>query len=92
MDIVDRIMAYESGDMSGEDALVFFQELVDTGMAWQLQGSYGRTAKRLLDDGLIFLAGEGSRNGESPGGKQKPPQTKSSVETSTICTVDRQET
>ena len=28
-----------------------WQYLIDTGLAWSLQGWFGRTAKRLIDDG-----------------------------------------
>ena len=28
-----------------------WQYLIDTGLVWQLQGWYGRTAKRLINDG-----------------------------------------
>jgi hypothetical protein len=52
-DLVDRIIDYESGLMEEEDAVEFFQDLVDSGLAWQLQGHYGRTASRLIDAGLV---------------------------------------
>ena len=50
---VQDIMAFESGEMTEEEVLEFFQDLVDTGMAWTLQGSYGRLAARLIESGLI---------------------------------------
>jgi hypothetical protein len=51
MTIVDKIMAFENGDMEIEEIVAFFQELIDNGMAWQLQGSYGRTATALIEAG-----------------------------------------
>jgi hypothetical protein len=48
---VDKIIAYEGREMSDEDMVEFFQELVDTGMAWTLQGHYGRTAMALIEAG-----------------------------------------
>tara|TARA_Y100001963_G_C6713024_1_gene415212 strand:+ start:467 stop:640 length:174 start_codon:yes stop_codon:yes gene_type:complete len=53
MDIVSAIIEHEQGELSWEDTLELFQELVNNGMAWSLQGHYGRTAQRLIDDGLI---------------------------------------
>ena len=50
---VDKIIAWEDGSISRKDELKLFQELVNTGQAWRLQGMYGRHAKRLLDAGLI---------------------------------------
>jgi len=58
IDLVDRIMAYEQGDMDQEDTLRFFQELIDTGLAFKLQGHYGRTAARLIEAGLVRPAKE----------------------------------
>jgi len=59
-DIVDRITAYEDGTASDADIVTLFQDLVDTGMAWQLQGSYGRTAAAMIRAGLIHPAKKGN--------------------------------
>ena len=34
-----------------EEETEAWQYRIDTGMAWQLQGWFGRTAKRLIDEG-----------------------------------------
>ena len=51
--LTDYIMDYEGGEISEEDMLDLFQYLVDSGMAWTLQGHYGRTAASLIEAGLI---------------------------------------
>ena len=51
LDQVSQIIAYEQGDLSEEEAIELFQALIDNGMAWQLQGSYGRTAVALIEAG-----------------------------------------
>ena len=38
---------------SEEQVLAAWQHLVDTGLAWQLQGWFGRTAQQLIDSGYI---------------------------------------
>lgn len=48
-----RIIDYETGQLGYEDTLILFQDLVDSGLAWQLQGHYGRTALNLMEAGLI---------------------------------------
>jgi len=48
---VDDIMRYEQGEMSEEEMVKFFQGLIDSGMAWKLQGHYGRTAMALINAG-----------------------------------------
>ena len=55
-DTVSAIMEYESGEMSEEDIIEFFQELIDSGLCWQLQGHYGRTAQALIDGGYCHGA------------------------------------
>lgn len=53
-DIVGKIIDFETGMMETEEEVIsFFQELVDTGMAWSLQGSYGRMASALIEEGLV---------------------------------------
>ena len=51
--IAGQILAFEMGALEDEQVLDLFQELVNTGLAWQLQGSYGRTAAALIEEGLI---------------------------------------
>lgn len=53
VDLFNLIIAYEQGELEEEDIILLFQALVDTGMAWQLQGNYNRTAKALIDKGII---------------------------------------
>jgi hypothetical protein len=52
-DLVDNIMRYENGEMDEEEIREFFQHLVDTGLAWRLQGAYGRMAARLIEAGEV---------------------------------------
>lgn len=52
-DVVGQVIAYETGELSDDDTVTLFQHLVNTGVAWQLQGHYGRTAQAMLDAGVI---------------------------------------
>ena len=38
---------------SEEQVVEAWQYLVDSGLAWQLQGWFGRTAVRLIEEGII---------------------------------------
>jgi len=53
MSTIDNIMQYEAGEMDEDELVPFFQSLVDTGVAWKLQGSYARTANELIEAGLV---------------------------------------
>jgi len=50
-----RAVALAEGFEEGteEEVIAAWQYLVDTGLAWTLQGFFGRTAQRLIEDGII---------------------------------------
>jgi hypothetical protein len=49
--VVDFVMAYEGDHLNDEEIIKGFQQLIDSGLAWQLQGHYGRTAMALIKSG-----------------------------------------
>lgn len=49
--LVDFVMDYESDNLSDEEIIEGFQELINSGLVWQLQGHYGRMAQRLIEAG-----------------------------------------
>lgn len=51
MDSLDFIMAYEAGELDEDQIVAGFQQLIDSGLVWQLQGHYGRAAQALIDAG-----------------------------------------
>ena len=54
--LTDRIIAYETEGLSDKEFIKLFQDLIDNGRAWKLQGSYGRTAQSLIDNGKCHKA------------------------------------
>ncbi len=55
-DTVGQIMAFEQGALDQDETIALFQHLVDTGTINHLQGSYGRMARDLIDEGYVTLA------------------------------------
>ena len=52
-DHLSAIVAFEEGTLDEDRTIALFQYLVDTRLAWQLQGSYGRLAMDLIECGLV---------------------------------------
>tara|TARA_R100000152_G_C6739777_1_gene163626 strand:+ start:667 stop:831 length:165 start_codon:yes stop_codon:yes gene_type:complete len=50
--MIEKIIDYESGEMTEAEMVEFFQELINTGLCWKLQGHYGRTAATLIEEGF----------------------------------------
>jgi len=58
MNLTDKIIDFECGHLDEAGILQLFAELIKNGMAWTLQGSYGRTASALIDAGYISEDGK----------------------------------
>ena len=54
---IEEMMAWEAGELSEGETIRLFQELIDTGLAWSLQGCYGRQALALLEAGYCHPKG-----------------------------------
>jgi len=54
MDTFDATMIIEGVEPEAYEGQIIdaWQLLIDTGLAWQLQGSYGRMARNLIEGGL----------------------------------------
>lgn len=55
-DCVGEMMAWEEGTLSYADEVKLFQRLINSGLAWQLQGCYGRHAAELIAAGECHVA------------------------------------
>lgn len=58
MPSVTDVIAFEEGEMTEDEAVEFIGGLVKSGMAWRLQGFYGRTANSMIEAGLISEDGD----------------------------------
>lgn len=48
---LDMMMDWEMGELDEEETIILFQGLIDSGLAWKLQGCYGRAAEALIEEG-----------------------------------------
>jgi hypothetical protein len=46
------MMKYENDELTEKEIIEGFQELINSGIVWKLQGHYGRTANLLIEEGL----------------------------------------
>jgi hypothetical protein len=54
MDFMERIAAYESGELAEHELVALFQELIDSGMLWSLQAHYREEAAALIQAGYCI--------------------------------------
>jgi hypothetical protein len=55
--LLNDIMNYEDGMLDTQEILNLFSQLVASGLAWQLQGAYGRQAQSLINQGYLDKEG-----------------------------------
>lgn len=55
---MEMILKYENGELNEEQVIELFSSLLRSGLAWQLQGSYGRTAADFINAGILTVKGE----------------------------------
>jgi hypothetical protein len=52
-----KMLDWEGGRLTEEESVALFQSLINSGLAWQLQGCYGRQAMAFIEAGLCEPAG-----------------------------------
>jgi hypothetical protein len=55
--LFNELMAYEDGELDTTEIVQLFSKLIKSGMAWQLQGMYGRQAMTLINSGYLDKEG-----------------------------------
>lgn len=51
--LTSLLLRFEEGKLDNDEIVELFQMLIDDGLAWRLQGSYGRTARDLILAGYV---------------------------------------
>jgi hypothetical protein len=55
--MVDNIIKFENGELSEAEEILFFSELIRTGVIFNLQGFYQRHAKSMIESGILDTKG-----------------------------------
>jgi hypothetical protein len=59
---VGEVLAYEEGGLDAESTARMMQNMINSGMAWRMQGSYGRACMDMIESGRCLLGLEGHRD------------------------------
>jgi hypothetical protein len=59
---VEQIIQHENGELDEADEVKMFQDAINSGMAWKMQGSYGRQAMSMIEAGLCMLGEVGHKD------------------------------
>lgn len=63
---LSAILEYEQGELGPEKTMELFASLIKSGLAWRLQGHYGRTAQEFIERGYISDKGDITDKGRGP--------------------------
>lgn len=53
MNKLDQILRYEQDELNNQEVIELFQNLVDSGLVWELQDHYKHTARYMINEGYI---------------------------------------
>jgi hypothetical protein len=82
-DTTSLLLQQQQTGLDEDDNVRLFQDLIDTGMAWRLEGAIGREAMSLIDAGKCTLGDEGHHDyygNYVPSKHEVEPGTKGSPE------------
>jgi hypothetical protein len=77
------VLGYVTGQLDEDDTIAQFQASINSGLAWRLEGSYGREAMACIERGDCILGEVGHRDyygNYVPSRYEVQPGTKGSVE------------
>ncbi|MGW8953473.1 DUF7417 domain-containing protein [Streptomyces sp. NPDC055709] len=57
-DLAIDLMSFEADELEIDEIVELFGTLIKSGFAWTLQGSYGRIAQTLIDQGVVSPEGD----------------------------------